>query len=213
MKARVVSALGIACFGGISTVYTFTAQKVPIVSKLSDPHRKSVQLASTVSSPQLPTTVFVHGLDSSKETWTRPLSKLNKIGYPAIALDLRGHGESPLGNPEHFTAENLAHDVLSAVEKHGIDRPYVLVGHSMGGRIAMRLAAMDAEEFVQKKREPRLAACVIEDMDIQIRDGPKPAYESLDKDMINQLQSFHGARGRSFDSWEQCRDALLPCKT
>ena len=179
---------------------------------MAETNRRSVQLASTISSPLLPTTIFIHGLDSSKETWAGTLSRLNKIGYPAIALDLRGHGESALGKATDFTPENLAQDILDAVEEHGVRSPYVLVGHSMGGRIAMQLAAIEVEECARCRRSPRLAACVIEDMDTQIRMGATPTDESLDLGLRDQLKSFQGVRGRAFDSWEQCRNALLPCK-
>ena len=171
---------------------------------------RTMQLASTVSTPTLPTTVFLHGLDSSKETWSGPLSRLTKMGYPAIALDLRGHGESRLGDVKEFSPENLASDVLDAVEAHGIRSPFVLVGHSMGGRIAMRLAAMEVDNYLQG-RTPRIAACIIEDMDIQIREGPRPLDESLNPVQRQQIQTFERDSGRLFSSWEDCRRALLPC--
>ena len=61
-------------------------------------------------------TVLVHGLDSSKQTWHAVLPKLHEAGLPALALDQRGHGESPLGDPETFSTEALARDVIHAVE-------------------------------------------------------------------------------------------------
>ena len=176
------------------------------MSNTGETDRRSVQLASNISSPLLPTTIFIHGLDSSKETWAGTLSQLSKIGYPAMAIDLRGHGESPLGKIIDFTPENLAHDIFSAVKQHGICSPYVLVGHSMGGRIAMRLAAIEVEEYARGRRVPRLAACVIEDMDTRIRTGTTPTDESLDQDQLNPFE-------RAFESWNLCRDALLPCKS
>ena len=92
------------------------------------------------------------------------LAELASRGYPAMALDLRGHGESPFGPPDDFGAETLARDVWDAVAAHGVrprpspsrspharPRPHprsnpnpipnqvrgpvVLVGHSMGGRV------------------------------------------------------------------------------
>ena len=96
------------------------------------------------------------------------LSDLADCGYPAIALDLRGHGESPLGNPADFNAMTLAADVLDAVRAAGINK-YVLVGHSMGGRIAMRVAALEAASWQERCekdviRVSLLRAVVIEDM-------------------------------------------------
>ena len=208
---KFVSALGLACFGGAAVLQAFTAQRNAIFPTLCEAKCRSVHLASTVSTRLLPTTVLVHGLDSSKETWAGTLSTLSKLGYPAIALDLRGHGESPLGAVDDFTPENLARDVLGAVKAHGIRGPYVLVGHSMGGRIAMRMAAIEVEEFDRCGKAPQLAACIIEDMDVRIRDGPKPPDDLLDAKAQNQIKSFLSENGRLFTSWELCRSALLPC--
>ena len=76
----------------------------------------SVNLASSIKTPHFPTTVLLHGLDSSKETWSGVLADLAAQGYPAMALDLRGHGESPLGDPAAFGPETLARDVIAAIE-------------------------------------------------------------------------------------------------
>lgn len=59
--------------------------------------RRTVHLASSVWTPGIPTTVLIHGLDSSRETWRGTLGFCQANGLPAVALDLRGHGESPLG--------------------------------------------------------------------------------------------------------------------
>ena len=100
-----------------------------------------VPLTSSVRGRHTPTTVLVHGLDSSKQTWTGVLSKLHEASVPAVALDQRGHGESPLGDPDAFSTEALARDIIHAVEViHAIQRPWILVGHSMGGKTAMQLA-------------------------------------------------------------------------
>ena len=48
------------------------------------------------------------------------LAELASRGYPAMALDLRGHGESPFGPPDDFGAETLARDVWDAVVAHGV---------------------------------------------------------------------------------------------
>ena len=102
--------------------------------------------------PGLPTTVLVHGLDSSKQTWEGVLSELATLGLPAVAVDLRGHGESP--HAGDFRPEALASDVIAATERLGLRPPFVLVGHSMGGRVAMRLAAMDASRTAAGDRCP-----------------------------------------------------------
>lgn len=149
----------------------------------------SSPLASSVVQPFVPTTVFVHGLDSSKQTWTTVQAEMTRRGLPTLALDLRGHGESKLGDPQQFSSEALARDVVRAVDAHGVQKPWILVGHSMGGRVAMRVAAIAATE-----QPDLLAACVIEDMDTTNRwakAGAKPDFD------------------RAFESWPAARDALV----
>jgi pimeloyl-ACP methyl ester carboxylesterase len=162
---------------------------------------RPVRLATSARAPHLPTTVLVHGLDSSKETFSGVLAELAAAGYPAVALDLRGHGESPLGDAADFSAEALAADVLVAVRELELG-PAVLVGHSMGGRIAMRAAAQDAAS-----EAPVLASVVIEDMDLSARSGAA----TLDRPERHEaIERFGTAGGRSFATWELARAALLP---
>ena len=142
----------LASFGG--------AASLAVGSRALSDRAATIPLATSLSSPARPTTVLVHGLDSSKETWSGVLADLATRGYPAIAVDLRGHGESPLGAPDEFGPRALSRDVLSAVAAAGVPRPYVLVGHSMGGRIAMRAAADDAEA-VRNGAAATLSAVVV----------------------------------------------------
>ena len=159
-----------------------------------------VKLASTAMAPHRPTTVLIHGLDSSKETWSGVLADLATAGYPAVALDLRGHGESPLGDIDTFGPDTLAADVRHAIEEMGIQRA-VVVGHSMGGRIAMRLAADELHA-----ERPLLAACVIEDMDTRVR----AAAPELTPELSTALGEWHEESGRRWPSWAAVREALLP---
>jgi len=161
-----------------------------------------VKLASSVMTPHRPTTVLVHGLDSSKQTWTDVLGDLTRAGYPAIAVDLRGHGESPLGDPASFSATALAQDVLAAVREHGVQPGgAVLVGHSMGGRIAMRAAAIDCKSSARLFK-----AVVVEDMDLRVRDR---ATTDLTAAQQAELRSFESDSGRAFADWASAREALL----
>mmetsp|Transcript_66535 Transcript_66535/g.110633 ORF Transcript_66535/g.110633 Transcript_66535/m.110633 type:complete len:158 (-) Transcript_66535:857-1330(-) len=150
-----------AAVGGVAALCGTPFRRGFLSEPLSEQRASTtVHLASSVASQHRPTAVLLHGLDSSKETWSGVLADLHQNGYPAIALDLRGHGESPLGCPTEFTPTALAQDVLAACEAHGIGR-YVLVGHSMGGRVAMRTAALE-----MKSGRSQLAAVIIEDMDV-----------------------------------------------
>eukprot|EP01050_Picozoa_sp_SAG11_P007994 SAG11_NODE_684_length_7743_cov_53.800628_6_plen_303_part_00 len=161
---------------------------------------------------QRPTTVLVHGLDSSRDTWAGVLAELAKNGYPALALDLRGHGESSLGDPVDFGPSALAADVVAAIAAHGITGPVVLVGHSMGGRIAMRMAACEAARLAQEPTAaPLLAACVVEDMDccVRLASAPSPPDSALDTAQRASLEEWAAEGGRRFANWDRCREALL----
>ncbi|KAJ3165143.1 hypothetical protein HDU88_004863 [Geranomyces variabilis] len=93
--------------------------------------------AETSSQPPAPL-VILHGLFGSKQNW-RSLSKAlaNRLGTDVIPLDLRNHGESFHADTHNY--EVMAADVLAFVQKQGFDK-INLMGHSMGGKVAMHFA-------------------------------------------------------------------------
>lgn len=169
-----------------------------------------VPLASSVATSNVPTCVFVHGLDSSKETWSGVVAELLREGYPAVALDLRGHGESVLGDADDFSSLSLARDVLAFCSDLPTRGPCVLIGHSMGGKIAMRAAALDASDSEARNGEsPRcFVSVIIEDMDVQVRAPSAPLQPP--QQTAAALDAFVAPGGRRFASWEAAREALLP---
>ena len=81
-----------------------------------------------------PTEVIgLHGWARSREDLAGPLAGLN-----ALAVDLPGFGASP-EPPEAW--DSRAYAALIAEVLAGLDRPQVLLGHSFGGRVAVKLAA------------------------------------------------------------------------
>ena len=61
----------------------------------------------------------------------------------AVALDLRSHGDSPHGP---LRIREMAADVLETLDRHGIGRA-VLIGHSLGGKVAMAAALVAPERI------------------------------------------------------------------
>src|SRR5690242_17661317 len=59
--------------------------------------------------------IFVHGLGSSKETWSSVIEKL-KDKYDIYAVDLLGHGDRPLGSNQ-ITSQSLLKDLTKFVEQ------------------------------------------------------------------------------------------------
>lgn len=83
--------------------------------------------------------VLVHGLGkAAARDWSRVIPALAER-YSVYALDLPGFGDSDKGN-HHYSPENFAR-VLEAVLKDRVERPFALVGHSMGGAVALAYAA------------------------------------------------------------------------
>lgn len=75
---------------------------------------------------------MVHGIGSRKETWAR-LTESLVADYTCVAIDLRGHGESPTP-PVPYTLDDLIDDVEGVREKLGHEAIHI-IGHSLGGQI------------------------------------------------------------------------------
>jgi pimeloyl-ACP methyl ester carboxylesterase len=82
--------------------------------------------------------LLLHGWASSKESWRATITALAPYAR-IIAPDLPGHSAAVLHGPAHMA--QLAASVADLCVAHGIDRVAV-VGHSMGGNVAVELALM-----------------------------------------------------------------------
>lgn len=82
--------------------------------------------------------VLVHGFTGSRDDWKEVLPRLAKHGR-TIALDQRGHGgSSSPGDPAGYRLAQLRDDLVGFLDALGIAR-CDLLGHSMGGAVALRL--------------------------------------------------------------------------
>ena len=112
---------------------------------LADGRRLYAVLAGPTAAPPL---VFLHGLSGSQATWSNVLADLVER-YRVVALDLPGHGQSDKPAPAEadYSVAGLAAAVAQAIEALGL-APAVLVGHSLGGAAALRIA-LDRPESVR----------------------------------------------------------------
>jgi pimeloyl-ACP methyl ester carboxylesterase len=95
-------------------------------------------LHSTPGNPTARAALFVHGYFVDASIWTRWLERFAARGVPAFAVNLRGRaGSRPGTDLGRASIDDFANDA-SAVARH-IGAP-AIVGHSMGGLIAQRLA-------------------------------------------------------------------------
>jgi pimeloyl-ACP methyl ester carboxylesterase len=91
-----------------------------------------------------PDVLMIHGWASSWRMWERPLARLASAGFHAWALDLPGCGESSGLSDGGYTIPNLTAVVEAFIKRVGIERA-ILVGHSMGGAIALELTDRRSE--------------------------------------------------------------------
>ena len=109
-----------------------------ITSQMVQTTRLNVHVLSSGSADGIPV-VFVHGNVSSATYWEETMLALPD-GFHAIALDLRGYGDTdPLPISGTTGMADFAADVRSVVEAMALGQHHI-VGHSMGGGVAMQYA-------------------------------------------------------------------------
>ena len=86
---------------------------------------------------QGPDLLILHGLLGSGGNWATLARKAYGPQFRTIVPDLRNHGRSP--HDPVFSYEAMVADLLELMEDEGIEKAHVL-GHSMGGKLAMHLA-------------------------------------------------------------------------
>ena len=117
-----------------------------------------------------PGLVLVHG-GAAHAHWWSFIAPLLLPHHHVIAVDLAGHGDS--GRRPVYAVETWADEVIAAAEDSGMTAPPVLVGHSMGGLVAIAAGSLHGE---------RLAGVVVVDSPVR---RPDP-------------ESEEGERGRMF---------------
>ncbi|NJP05633.1 MAG: alpha/beta hydrolase [Chloroflexaceae bacterium] len=91
--------------------------------------------------PQRMAVLLVHGVTANAITWALQIPSLRSIG-PVYAVDLPGFGLSGLPPGKRYSTLHDQCAVLQAVINDVIQRPTLVVGYSLGGWLAVRLAWM-----------------------------------------------------------------------
>jgi pimeloyl-ACP methyl ester carboxylesterase len=126
-----------------------------------------VPLASRTVGDSGPRVVFVHGLFGQGRNWTTIARRLADDGRRVTLLDLPNHGHSPWTDRIDY----LDMAALVAAELRSYAEPVTLVGHSMGGKVAMQLAL----------RQPELLRALVV-VDIAPTDYPEQGGRTDDPD-------------------------------
>jgi len=90
--------------------------------------------------------VILHGLFGISDNWVSFGKKIAQLGYEVYIPDQRNHGQSPHSPSFNYLA--LVDDLFEFIDEHELDDA-VLLGHSMGGKVAMRFA-LENPDFVSK---------------------------------------------------------------
>jgi pimeloyl-ACP methyl ester carboxylesterase len=88
-----------------------------------------------------PPVLILHGLFGSARNWATIAKRLAER-HRVLAVDLRNHGDSPHAASMRY--DEMAEDVLSLIRERGLGAP-AIVGHSMGGKVAMVAALLQPE--------------------------------------------------------------------
>jgi pimeloyl-ACP methyl ester carboxylesterase len=133
-----------------------------------------------------PTVVLVHGLGSSAAHWL-PVARDLARDHRVVLVELPGHGIAPM--PEGLSLDVAARSLDDAIRSE-CDGPVVLVGHSVGGLVAVAAALRDPD---------RVRALVLVETALRPQlDGPGCAelVAALDRDYRGTLRESYMSFGR-----------------
>ncbi len=105
---------------------------------LRRPYRLAKPLDTGVGQP----VVLLHGIGRTGQTWQHITELLAGKPYRLVAFDLLGFGASPKPAWPPYDVDDHARAIIASIEKLHLDQPAILVGHSMGCLVAVRLARL-----------------------------------------------------------------------
>lgn len=104
--------------------------------------RRPFKLARTIDVGQGQNVVLLHGLGRSAEVWEHVVAELRPFGMRITAFDLLGFGASPKPDWIQYNVDDHANAVIASLESLKASQPVLLVGHSMGCLVAIRVARL-----------------------------------------------------------------------
>jgi non-heme chloroperoxidase len=142
--------------------------------------------ADAYGSPDDPAVLLLHGGGQTRYAWGGAAGVLASHGWYAVAIDLRGHGDSDWSPDGVYNLDRFAADV--GVLARRFQRP-ALVGASLGG-----IASLAA---IGEAKEPIASALVLVDV------TPR-----LEPDGVARISNFMRQGADGFDSLEEVADAV-----
>lgn len=112
----------------------------------SGDHELSAWLLRPAGAPRQPLVLLAHGWGANYALLLQLAEPLVQDGYEVLLFDIRGHGDNepvPFVTVRHFRDDVMA--VVGYARGRHPDRPFILMGHSLGGAAAVLAAAEGAE--------------------------------------------------------------------
>ncbi len=122
--------------------------------------------------------VILHGFLGMSDNWKTLGNRWSEVGYEVHLLDQRNHGRS--FHSDEFSYEVMAEDLKKYCDEHNL-KEIILLGHSMGGKVAMQFA-VTYPEIVSK--------LIVADI------GPK-AYPPHHQDILKALSKLDFSKIKS----------------
>jgi pimeloyl-ACP methyl ester carboxylesterase len=127
--------------------------------------------------------LFLHSLAGNGGQWALQLDHLRRYRR-AVAIDLRGHGESDPAEDGDYSIAGMAGDVAAAADQLGLRR-FLLAGHSLGALVAIEYAGRHPE---------RVAGLLLVDPNGDMSRVPESEYrpflDTLKADPLAELESY-----------------------
>jgi len=124
--------------------------------------------------------IILHGIFGASDNWFTFGKRISQEGFEVFIPDQRNHGQSP--HNDNFNYLALTDDLFDFIDDHQISNPIIL-GHSMGGKVAMRFA-LENPQLVKR--------LVIVDISLKAY-GPRPQHKKIIQAMksvkLNQMNS------------------------
>lgn len=84
--------------------------------------------------------ILIHGIAASLHDWDELIPELTQHGFASYALDLLGHGDSPKPDTRSYHMDWIFDHFMGWMQSLHLTEPAILVGHSLGGHIALEYA-------------------------------------------------------------------------
>ena len=164
--------------GGVTTL-----SAVNTLTRIDGPG--TVRLAVRTSGPLTDKPVLlVHGMGGDHQTWRSLAGELRAGGRTVITYDQRGHGRS--SRSKSYLLNDFRDDLSFVLDGLGVGEVDV-IGHSLGGQTAIRLAGLDPS---------RIGKLVLEEI------PPMPRHQS---DVDEHIVPFSGVADRVRGLWSTVR--------